>query len=248
MNNNTYEDPLIRREKIVDDVISARFRHQIERVTAAFAKGRDESEDSTRSDDEEEEDEMDPYLDPLKAVYSEAQASQAELSDQDGDFSTSWTQLQLWHTLERLVESETLSVPFADLRDDVFDGDTTPLLELMNEDVLGFEVESSRESGLSWEVKPATPAMGRVFQYLINNSNLKERFYEIQEMEESRQKQEDIERERRELRRERRRLEMRKASLLKTVELGKELRVRRDKKINQMLPDLPFFLLVLKPP
>ena len=229
----------INREKIVEDVISARFRHQIERVTAAFAKGRDESDDSSNNDNEEADDDMDPYLDPLKAIYSEAQASQMDLAKQEEEErssnSTSWTQLQLWHTLQRIVESESMTVPFADLRDNVFDGDTTPLLELMNEDVLGFEVESTGESGLSWEVKPATPAMGRVFQYLVNNSNLKERFYEIQQAEESRQKHEDIERERRVLRRERRRLELRKASLLKTVELGKELRIRRDKKVDQML-------------
>ena len=43
------------------------------------------------------------------------------------------------------------------MSDEVFDGNMTPLLELMNEDVLGFEVESYSDSGWSWEVKLSPP-------------------------------------------------------------------------------------------
>mmetsp|Transcript_21638 Transcript_21638/g.32769 ORF Transcript_21638/g.32769 Transcript_21638/m.32769 type:complete len:165 (+) Transcript_21638:822-1316(+) len=62
------------RSEIVDQVISSRFREQVERVRAAFAKGKDEDESLDDSDakEEEEEEEMDPFMDPLKAVYSEA--------------------------------------------------------------------------------------------------------------------------------------------------------------------------------
>eukprot|EP00977_Amphora_coffeiformis_P012612 scaffold3181_cov167-Amphora_coffeaeformis.AAC.1 len=164
------------REKLFEDVISVRFRLQIERITAAFSKGRTEDRQARNpsSTQDDDEDELDPYLDPLKVAYSEALASQSDTNDLEaGDVSdaeASWSQLQLWQTVQRLVDSENLTVPFADLRDDVFDGDMTPLLELMNEDVLGFEVEnSSSESGWSWQVKPATPALGRAFQSLVKN-------------------------------------------------------------------------------
>ena len=230
------------REKIFEDVLSNRFRLQIERITAAFSKGKGQEEESAgiackcKHSEEDDKDDMDPYLDPLKAVYSEAQARQEHDADDASDNASqgaSWSQLQLWQTLQRLIESENMTVPFADLRDDVFDGNMVPLLELMNEDVLGFEVESSSESGWSWEVKPATPALGRVFHFLVTNSSLKERFQEIQLVSESRERVNDIEEERQHLRKEKQRLDLRKASLLRTVELGKELRVRKDKKAQQ---------------
>jgi len=248
-NNNHESSPIVShalmnrsatREKVVDDVISARFRLQVERVTAAFAKGASvDSQQNNNSNnhrkDNADDNDMDPYLDPLKALYSEAQASQldADADAQSGGESASWSQLQLWETLQRLVASENMAVPFGDLRDDVFEGNTTPLIELMNEDVLGFEVEnstsSSSQGSWSWVVKPATPALGRVFHHLINNSHLKERFADLQQMQERREKLDEIELENRQLQQERQRLDMRKASLLKTVELGKELRVRWDR-------------------
>ena len=230
------------REKIFEDVISARFRLQIERITAAFSKGKtdDEKGKTSSSSTQDDGEELDPYLDPLKNSYSEALANQSHannLEANDGsDSKASWSQLQLWQTVRRLVESEKMAVPFADLRDDVFDGDITPLIGLMNEDVLGFEVENtSSESGWSWEVKPATPALGRAFQSLVENSNLKERFQEMQLFAESREKLEGIEEERKNLRRERKRMDMRKASLLKTAELGKELGIKTDKKLQREL-------------
>jgi nitric oxide synthase oxygenase domain/subunit len=65
----------------------------------------------------------------------------------------------------------------------------TPLVKLMNEDVLGFEVESASADasgqGWSWEVKPATPALGHVFHHLVNNSQLKERFQHVEQCGES---------------------------------------------------------------
>jgi hypothetical protein len=251
-----------KRAQIIDQVLSARFRLQVERVTAAFAKGKDDSVEVQSSSDHgaegDDDDDLDPYLDPLKKVYSEAQASQKNAVDENessttrtssssgnGKNSASWSQLQLWHTLQRLVDSEqdtNMRVRFADLRDDVFHGDMTPLLDLMNEDVLGFEVldyssssSSSQEllvgggggvgGGWSWHIKPATPALGRVFQYLVNDSSLKERFLELQKVAERNDKLEGNEHDRQELRRERRRLDMRKTSLLKTVELGKVLQL-----------------------
>lgn len=231
------------REKIVEDVISARFLLQLERVTAAFAKGvssEDEGDDSSGGADDEPE-EMDPYLDPLKAIYSEGRARQVELEQSAEESAAScWSQLQLWQTLQKLVESEEgMTVPFADLRDEVFDGNTTPLIELMNEDVLGFEVASSSSaSGWSWEVKPATPALGRAFQHLVNNSRLKERFQVIEAAKENRDKLEDIEGERRRLRKERRRLEMRKMSLQNTIELGGKLGVESDEEVEKKLESI----------
>lgn len=212
------------RKRIVDEVIDRRFKLQIERVSAAFAKGRNK-DNREEGHQPEEETEMDPYLDPLKAVYSEAQASQTDSSESSGvGDQVRWTQLQLWNTMQKLAESKTMTVPFADLRDDIFNGDTTPLLELMNEDVLGFEVENASDSaGWSWEVKPATPALARVFQHLVKTSNFKERFQEIALVEEKLKKIHEIEEERTQLRLERRRLEMRKASLAKTIELGRSL-------------------------
>ena len=212
------------RTHIVEQVISARLRHQIERVTAAFAKGSEQDENTTTVDNDN--DDLDPFLDPLKAVYSEAQASQREeacctSSRADGKFS--WSQLQLWQTLQRLVESDSLSVPFGDLRDEIFDGDKAPLLDLMQEDVLGFDIDSNADGAWSWKVKPATPAIGHAFQHLVHDEHLKQRFSEICQEAERHEKMQDIERQRRLLLRERGRLEARKASLQSTIVLGKEL-------------------------
>lgn len=131
-----------------------------------------------------------------------------------------------------------MTVPFSVLREEVFDGNITPILELMNEDVLGFEVESTAESGWSWQVKPATSALGHVFRNLVENSSLKERFQEMQRVAESRDKLKGIEEDRKQLRRERQRMDLRKASLLKTAELVKEFRVRTDKKAKKELDSI----------
>jgi hypothetical protein len=232
-----------RRAQIVDHVLSARFRLQVERVTAAFAKGKEESPVMDEEVDEAEaEDDMDPYLDPLKRTYSEAQAKKSDLANSSSSGvdarrkTASWSQLQLWRTLQRLVESSSsdgkMAVPFGDLRDEIFEGDITPLLELMNEDVLGFDFggtsqgdsDSSSDSiSWSWQIKPATPALGRVFQYLVHNSHLKERFQEMERIAERREKLALNDQERRQLRLECRSLDRRKASLLKTAELGNAL-------------------------
>ena len=215
-----------RRADIIQEVISARFHSQIERILAAFAKGKDEMEAAhvEKSEEEEDGDELDSYLDPLKEVYSEAQASQKDQLDTAFlSEEASWTQLQLWHTVQRLVASKEMSVPFRDLRDEVFDGDIRPLMALMHEDVLGFEVDNSSQNSWSWQVKPATPAIGRVFQHLVQNSSLKQRFQDIETAATCQDELEDVARRRRRLNRERQLLDTRKASILQTVELGKEL-------------------------
>jgi hypothetical protein len=96
----------------VEDIISTRYWLQVELETTAFAKGREETEDATDESNvvrENEDDGMDPYLDPLKSVYSEAQASQntaASIPD-DGNDTVSYTKLYLWLTLQRLVDTQT---------------------------------------------------------------------------------------------------------------------------------------------
>lgn len=247
-----------RRAQIVDQVLSARFRLQVERVTAAFAKGKDESTVDEEAFDEVDDDDdgMDPYLDPLKRIYSEAQAKKSDNASLSASPVASrrptatWSQLQLWRTLQRLVESSSkntggnMAVPFGDLRDEIFVGDMTPLLELMNEDVLGFEVGGSTSEGdfdpssdsvsWSWQIKPATPALGRVFQYLVQNGHLKERFEEMERIAEQREKLTLNEQQRRQLRQESRRLDRRKASLLKTTELGSALEMEKESLFRNM--------------
>jgi ABC-type cobalamin/Fe3+-siderophores transport system ATPase subunit len=249
-----------RRAKIIEQVLATRFRLQVERVTAAFAKSRNESGDHYESknddDDADNVNEMDPYLDPLKEVYSEARARKNNSESSAGflfgsEPTASWTQLQLWRTLQRLVGSGDkngqMMVPFGDLRDDIFDGDITALLELMNEDVLGFEVGDSWDGGsisrpeslsssreMSWQVKPATPALGRVFQYLVHNSHLTERFHQLECLEERKARLTHIERERRQLFQERKRLDMRKDSLLKTADLGIALAMDKESLSNSL--------------
>eukprot|EP00547_Thalassionema_nitzschioides_P012314 CAMPEP_0194258352 /NCGR_PEP_ID=MMETSP0158-20130606/41129_1 /TAXON_ID=33649 /ORGANISM="Thalassionema nitzschioides, Strain L26-B" /LENGTH=698 /DNA_ID=CAMNT_0038997743 /DNA_START=121 /DNA_END=2214 /DNA_ORIENTATION=- len=215
-----------KRSETFDRVVSSRFRQQVERVRAAFAKGRNEDdvlEDDTPTSDKDEE--MDPYMDPLKAVYSEAQASKRDAacySDTRSD--SSYSKLQLWQTIKRLVSSEKMTAPFAELRDAIFDGDVNPLLELMQDDVFGFEINnSSFGGGLSWQGKPATPALGRAFRFLVSNGVLKEEFGTLEIDMEYKREIEDLERERLLLWRKRRSLEQRKSSLKGTVELGKSL-------------------------
>lgn len=212
------------RSEIVDQVISSKFREQVERVRAAFAKGKDEDESLDDSDakEEEEEEEMDPFMDPLKAVYSEAQASKRDASlFHNSRSESSYSKLQLWQTIQRLVNSERMTVPFAELRDDVFDGDISPLLELMHDDVFGFEINnSSSTGGLSWKVKPATPALGRAFRFLTSNGGLKKQFDRLEIDLQYREEIKDVERQRRLLWQKRKNLELRKSSLKGTVDLG----------------------------
>jgi len=213
------------RAKIVQDTISTRCRMQFERVTAAFAKGNDELDnDSNQNADEAmEEEEMDPYLDPLKAVYSEAQASQSSAALSHSDDTVSYTKLQLWQTLQMLVDAKDGAVAFAELRDDIFDGDQAPLLELMNDDVLGFEIEDSQSVGFSWKVKPATPALYGAFQQIVSDSSLKERFQQVEQNSSRQDEIREVVQERMNIRKERKELEERKAAIQSTVELGEKL-------------------------
>ena len=111
------------RKLVFQGVLKARFQQQIERVVAAFAqaKERDDSGGNDGGSSEVDEDDMDPYLDPLKSIYSEAQASQSDggKGSEEAD-DVGWTQLQLWQTVVRIVESPNQAVSFSELRDEIF--------------------------------------------------------------------------------------------------------------------------------
>ena len=213
------------RKLVFQGVVKARFQQQIERVVAAFAQAK-ERDDSGGNDgsSEVDEDDMDPYLDPLKLIYSEAQASQSDgrKGSEEAD-DVGWTQLQLWQTILRIVESPNQAVSFSELRDETFDGDKTGLMDLMREDVLGFQVDRSSDGGWLWKVTPASPALGRAFRHLVDDSDLKTRFDLIEMEEEKMHERQEVEAERVRLYRERKILDSRKKSLLRTIELGKEL-------------------------
>ncbi len=240
------EDPKSddRRAQIIDQVLSTRFRLQVERVIAAFAKGKDEITiqelDHGETHDDKEDTETHTYLGHLQQVDTEQRQLSQYCNSEDTHKkrqTASWSQLQLWRTLQLLVESSKcdgsiMAVPFGELRDEIFAGDIMPLLELMNEDVLGFEIGEVSDHDISgetssqewsWQVKPATPALGRVFQYLVHNGQLKERFHEMERVAERREKLTMNEQQRWQLRLERRRLDMRKESLLQTAKLGSAL-------------------------
>lgn len=172
---------------------------------------------------------MDPYLDPLKSIYSEAQASQNSSTIQnDGDADTvTYTKLQLWKTLQLLVDSKTGAVSFAELRDEVFHNDKNPLLELMNDDVLGFGIDDHTASENTWKVKPATKALDMAFKHIVRDSNLMKRFEKVERRSIYQEKIRQVNQERRELWKDRRNLEQRKASITSTVELGEKLGRRR---------------------
>ena len=194
-------------------------------MVAAFAQAK-ESDDSSGNgqSSDADEDDLDPYLDPLKSIYSEAQASQNDGGANDeGSEGVGWTQLQLWQTILRIVGSPEKAVSFSELRDEIFDGDKTGLMDLMREDVLGFLVDRSSDGGWLWKVTPASPALGRAFSHLVADGDLKNRFELIEIEEEKMQQKQDIEAERARLYRERKNLDLRKKSLLRTIELGREL-------------------------
>jgi len=215
-----------KRKNMFQDVIAARFQQQVERVVAAFAKAkeRDDSNENDATSSGADEDEMDPYLDPLKSIYSEAQASQNSTENITSEREdVGWTQLQLWETILRIVESPEKAVGFSELRDDIFEGDKTGLMDLMGEDVLGFLVDRSSDGGWLWKVTPASPALGRAFSHLVTDGDLESRFELIGLEEEKMQQRKEVEAERTRLYRERKNLDMRKKSILRTLELGKEL-------------------------
>jgi len=215
------------RKLVFQGVIKARFQQQIERVVAAFAQAKESDDPGGKNganSGADENDDMDPYLDPLKSIYSEAQASQSDGGDSNADADgVGWTQLQLWQTILRIVRSPNQAVSFSELRDEIFDGDKTGLMDLMQEDVLGFQVDRSSDGGWLWKVTPASPALGRAFIHLVNDGDLKNRFELIEMEEEKMQQRREVEAERARLYQERENLDLRKKSLLRTIELGKEL-------------------------
>mmetsp|Transcript_52624 Transcript_52624/g.111767 ORF Transcript_52624/g.111767 Transcript_52624/m.111767 type:complete len:676 (+) Transcript_52624:308-2335(+) len=212
-----------KRMKVINEVIKMRFQQQIERVVTAFADARKNNDSNDKEGDAspKDTDDINPYLDPLKSIYSEAQASQGSNCGQR-DARATWTQLQLWRTLQRLVKSPNMAVSFSDLRDDVFDGNKEPILDLMEEDILSFEVRSS-DNGWFWEVTPASPALGLAFARLVKKHSFLGLFEQIEKAEERSTEKKSLEMERARLCRERRDLDLRKKSLLQTIELGKEI-------------------------
>ena len=228
-----------KRRDIINDVVRARFRQTVERVMTAFADARKESDSGgAAGSTEEEEDEMDPYLDPLKAIYSSAQAAgrASHESKERGDCA-SWTQLQLWKTINYLVNSPDMAVSFADLRDDVFEGSKAPILDLMGEDILSFEVRRTGSSGWFWMVTPASPAIALAFARLVEKDSFVQLFDKIEEAEKRDAEKRIIDLEGRKLLLDRKHIDLRKKSLLQTLSIGKELEldqsdVAREKLVN----------------
>uniref|UniRef100_A0A7S4NHP1 EF-hand domain-containing protein n=1 Tax=Odontella aurita TaxID=265563 RepID=A0A7S4NHP1_9STRA len=224
------------RSAVVNDVIQAWLHKRVERITTAFARGERAETDtnlierinSTVEDDEEQ----DPFLDPLKSSYSE-QANQP--SGTSSDDKAGWTPLQLWRTLRCIAGSSDMSVPFATLRDEVFDGNSDPILDLMKEDVLGFEVGGSTDSDASWYVTPASPVLGQAFQIILAHEDLMERFSDMEQEMETQDKIKEVETELIRLRRERLIRDRRKVSLRSTVELG-QLLGRDDSACQKLMP------------
>lgn len=117
-----------------------------------------------------------------------------------------------------------MSISLSELRDAVFDGDKAPVLDLMSEDILSFEVVNrSSDGGWFWKVTPASTALGLAFAQLVKNGELKERFHQVEEAEERNVEKKSLEFERARLYREKKNLDLRKKSLLQTIELGKEI-------------------------
>mmetsp|Transcript_27578 Transcript_27578/g.58905 ORF Transcript_27578/g.58905 Transcript_27578/m.58905 type:complete len:757 (+) Transcript_27578:83-2353(+) len=212
-----------KRAAVFDEVLKIRFQQQVEFVVAAFAVAR-ENTDSRGKGASPVGKVMNPYLDPLKSIYSEAEASSQAIKGDESDDRASWTQLQLWQTLKRIVDSPDMAVSFSELRDNVFDGDQTPVLGLMADDVLSFEVvDRSSDGGWFWKVTPASPALGLAFAQIVKDGCLKETFQQIEEAEKRTTEKNNLEFERARLIRERENLSLRKKSLLQTIELGKEI-------------------------
>lgn len=221
------------RSHIFHDVINTRYWMHIERVSSAFAKGRgDAVQDSETSlgnnggsTKEEEDHDMDPFLDPLKEQYSEAQASQTSLEQDENNKSgtASYSELQLWQILQRLVDSSDSTAGYAELRDDIFGGDHTALLELMDDDVISFDFNHQSSNDRSWKVKPASPVLAHAFRDILRDGFLSERFSKVERQAKRREECQEINKERMVLLKEMKALEQRKAALLNTVELGKEL-------------------------
>lgn len=213
-----------KRKEVVKKVIKTRFQLQVERVVAAFADAREDTDSDDKDDNASSNDEdMDPYLDPLKSIYSEAKASSQAGGGDDDDYCKNWTQLQLWRTLQNIVDSPDMAVSFSELRDGVFHGDRRPILSLMGEDVLSFAVDRSSDGGWIWKVTPASPALGLAFAQLVKNGALKENFHQIEDAEKRNTERKNLEMEQARLQKERKNFDLRKKSLLQTIELGKEI-------------------------
>jgi hypothetical protein len=224
------------RTQIMEQVLSARFRFHMERVITALAHGlATTTTPPTDSIGVERGDENEAYLDNVWYVDSEVDGGSFQGSHPKGR----WSQLQLWRTIQRLVESrekyEKMGVPFAELRDNVFGGNITPLWELMKDGILCFDMGSGCQDSpptwmpeQSWRVTPASSLLCRIFMYLVQNSHMNEYFQNMERLEKRREKLLLNARENRQLRMEQRQLDMRKTSLLQTTELGTALEMDRE--------------------
>ena len=81
------------------------------------------------------EEEEDPYLDPLKRKYSSLTALEGgdERRDVEG---REWSPLQLWQTMQVLLQARGHAVCMHELRDSVFGGDMRPLQALLDAEIL----------------------------------------------------------------------------------------------------------------
>lgn len=221
------------RAKIFDQVIEARYKLLYDHVSAVFVKGIDiEGIDNSGGVNFESSGEAgggvgsdggDAFLDPLKEQYSEYQASQNDL-DQVGEAeSASYSQLQMWKTLQKLVESKDGTEEYRLLVDEVFNGDQTPILELMDEDILTFDYDNQDSNESSWKVKAASPAVASIFKDITNYGYLKDKYDAVEQNEENHNLMRNIIQERQKLAKEITFLEQRKKALLNTVELGEKL-------------------------
>jgi hypothetical protein len=193
------------------------------------------------------DEELEPYLDlgyPETGSTSQQQEGRWTKATLTGSLfqayrpKASWSQLQLWRTVQCLVESaETnsgdMSISFDQLRDQIFGGDMEPLLDLMKNGIVSMDVgptadtecDGSVVSGLdsSWRVTPASPTMSRIVESLVQNGPLVKQFQAMEDRNGWRKRLVRNEQAHRQLRLDRDRLDSRKLSLLQTAQLGTAL-------------------------
>ena len=141
----------------------------------------------------------------------------------------SWTSLQLWRALSFIVSSGNNEVPFNDLRDQVFDGKSKPIVDLISHDLLGFELANQSpgevhgggsENDAFWYVSTASPCVGVAFKHMLASPRWQLRMKALSVSVENEALHKAIDLEKCKVRAKEKRIETQKESLLKSIELG----------------------------
>ena len=248
------EDDAERRKEVRDAVLS----EKRERIDMGLSLDGSNTQYSNSNSSNNDEDDDDDPLGHLKSAYSllshdedMRESGDDNAMNDNGDDAA--TPLQLWRSLRWMATAKRNSVPFSDLRDQVFNGQTAPILALINMGVLSFELIPSGtfdstvgskavyqgQHNSLWYITPKSGCLLKAFNHLTSSNRWRRRIKLMETAEQCEDEMDEIITQEADLIRKHRRLEREKASLLRSIRLGRELgwKTNTDNNLQHQLAD-----------